>query len=150
MSLKDHKIIQEYIKANRFGKLLGMDFSIEKPGKIEYQMEITKELLATPRVAHGGSISALMDAAMGVCGLSCVVEDHKVVSTVDMKLSFIAPGRLGDVLVAKANVIKAGKRLLFIEGRINNQEGELIAIATGTFNAYPAEKAGIEVPAVTN
>ena len=122
-----------------------MDFQIFAPGKIEYRMDITQDHLATPNVAHGGSISALMDAAMGVCGLSCVVESHRVVSTVDMKVSFVAPAKLGETLIATADVIKAGNRLLFIEGRINDQENNLIALATGTFNAYPAEKAGISI-----
>ena len=59
-----------------------------------------------------------------------------------MKLSFIAPALLGDVLEAKANIIKSGSRILFVEGEIKNQDGKLIAMATGTFNAYPATKAG--------
>lgn len=150
MNLKDHPIIKEYIKANRFGELLKMDFEIHEAGEITYTMPIQEEHLATPRVAHGGSISALMDAAMGVCGLSCVVEQEKVVSTVDMKVSFVAPARLGDILTATAHVIKAGNRLLFIEGRIVNQDDKLIAVATGTFNAYPAEKAGIQTESIVN
>ena len=59
-----------------------------------------------------------------------------------MKISFIAPGALNDELLGTAKVIKRGRRLLFVEGDIHNQDGKLIATATGTFNAYPAEKAG--------
>jgi len=138
----DNPIVQGYIKANNFGALLGMDFTIESPGHILYSMPITEQHLATPIAAHGGAVSALMDATMGVCALSQVLEDKKVVSTIEMKISFIAPGLLGDTLIATAQIIKSGKRLLFVEGEIKNQKGDLVAIATGTFNSYPAEKVG--------
>ena len=135
-------LVQGYINSNNFGELLGMNFEIISPGDIVYTMLVTESHLATPIAAHGGSISALMDAAMGVCALSQVLADNRVVSTIELKISFISPGFLGDQLIATTSVVKAGKRLLFVEGKIVNQTGKLIASATGTFNSYPAEKAG--------
>lgn len=138
----NHPLVQGYIQSNRFGDLLGMDFEILKPGVIQYSMPITEKLLATPVAAHGGSISALMDATMGVCALSQVLSENKVVSTIEMKISFVAPAMLGSVLIATADIVKNGQRILFVEGKIVNEEGRLVATGTGTFNAYPAEKAG--------
>jgi uncharacterized protein (TIGR00369 family) len=140
----DHPIVKGYIEANNFGVLLGMEFDILSPGDIEYTMPVTKKHLATPRAAHGGSISALMDATMGVCALSQVISDNRVVSTIELKISFIKPGLLGDVLSGTAQIVKSGKRLLFVEGKITNQSGDLIAVASGTFNSYPMEKAGFQ------
>jgi acyl-CoA thioesterase len=138
----NNPIVQGYIKANRFGVLLDMEFRIIGPGQVEYAMPITASHLATPLAAHGGSISALMDATMGVSALSQVLMDNKVVSTIEMKISFAAPALLGDVLSGTASIVKNGKRILFVEGKIVNQENKLIAFATGTFNSYPSEKAG--------
>ncbi len=143
--LLNHPIVKGYIQANNFGRLLGMKFDIVGLGEVIYTMPITKDHLATPIAAHGGSVSALMDAVMGVCALSKVFQENKVVSTIEMKLSFVAPAMLNDVLTAKANVIKKGKKILFVEGEIRNQNNKLIAIASGTFNAYPMEKAGFTV-----
>ncbi len=143
--LLNHPIVQGYINANNFGVLLNMNFELIEPGVIKYTMPIEENHLATPIAAHGGSICALMDATMGVCALSKVIAEYKVVSTLEMKISFIAPALLGDTLSAEANVVKAGKRIIFSEGKIVNQNGKLIATATGTFNAYPAEKAGFDV-----
>jgi acyl-CoA thioesterase len=138
----DHPIVKGYIKANRFGRLLGMNFDVIGPGEVNYTMPVTESHLATPIAAHGGSISALMDAAMGVCALSQVIADDKVVSTIEMKISFVSPGLLGDTLFGSANIVKTGKRILFVEGKIVNQKDDIIAVATGTFNSYPSEKAG--------
>ncbi|MCO4814589.1 MAG: PaaI family thioesterase [Flavobacteriales bacterium] len=140
--LLNHPLIQGYIESNNFGRLLGMNFNILDHGVVIYSMLITKSHLATPIAAHGGSIAALIDASMGVCALSEVILDNKVVSTIELKMSFIAPAVLGDTMMAKANIVKSGKRLLIVEGEIRNQNDKLIAIASGTFNAYPSDKAG--------
>jgi uncharacterized protein (TIGR00369 family) len=138
----DHPIIQAYIAHNHFGVLLDMDFELSAPGEITYQMDIQDKHLATPRAAHGGAVSAFMDATMGVCALSQVVEENKVVSTIEMKISFVSPALIGKKLIGSAKTIKKGKRIVFIEGEIHNETGDLIAMGSGTFNVYPAEKAG--------
>lgn len=139
---QNNPIIQGYIKANRFGELLGMDFEIAAPGEVYYHMPVTENLLATPRAAHGGSISALIDATMGVAALSCVIAEGKVVSTIELKVSYLYPALLGDKLTGTAHVIKAGKTLIFVEGKIQNQRGQTVAFGTATFNPFPASKAG--------
>ena len=138
----NNPIVQGYIKSNHFGVLLDMDFEIIGPGEVAYSMTISKQHLATPVAAHGGSISALMDGTMGVAALSKVFLDGKVVSTVEMKISFVSPAFLDDVLTGSANILKSGKRILFAEGKIVNQKNQLVAVATAKFNAYPAKKAG--------
>ena len=79
---------------------------------------------------------------MGVCALSNVLSINKVVSTIELKISFLSPARLGDQLVGKGKIVKDGRRIMFVEGEIRNQDDKLIAIGSGTFNSYPAEKAG--------
>jgi uncharacterized protein (TIGR00369 family) len=139
-----HPLIEQYIQDNYFGKLLNMDFKIIKDGEVEYYLTIKKEHLATPHAAHGGAVSALVDAALGVAGLSCVYKENKVVSTIEYKLNFLSPAFLNDQLVATARVEQQGKRLLVISCNVtcNNRENKIIAKALGTFNAYDAAKAG--------
>lgn len=139
-TLKQHPIIQQYIVWNRFGELLGMDFEVESKGHVFYKMRVTNNHLATPFAAHGGSVAALIDAALGVACLTEVCEDLKVVSTVNLTISYLIPATKDDVLLADARVIKSGKRILFVEGKITNQKGELVAIASATMNAYPVSK----------
>lgn len=140
MSLNTHPLVQRYIEWNAFGRLLGMAFDIPEPGSVVYTMTIAPDMLATPVAAHGGSVASLMDATLGVACLSKVCEEGRIVSTVTLTINYLAPALLGDVLTAKGTVTKAGKRLLFVEGTIENQNGETIATALATMNAYPAEK----------
>jgi len=141
--LQDHFLIRSYIESNHFGKNLGMEFNILAEGKVEYQMKITEEHLATPVASHGGAVAAFMDAALGVASLSIVCESLRVVSTIEMNIRFLRPALLGNLLTAKAEVISAGKRIIVAEAKIYNQDNELVASGSGTFNAYPMEKAGL-------
>ena len=142
INLTEHPLIRRYVEMNRFGRLLGMDFHILAPGIVDYQLVVKEDHLATPVSVHGGVISALLDATLGVGALSAVCEEGKVVSTVEMNVSFLRPALLGDRLIATSEIIKKGKRILFMEASIRNQKDELVAKASGTLNAYPKEKAG--------
>jgi uncharacterized protein (TIGR00369 family) len=140
--LSDHPIVKAYIANNHFGAMLDMEFQVGNPGEIVYHMDVQEKHLATPRAAHGGAVSAFMDGTMGVCALSQVIMDNHVVSTIEMKISFVSPALLGKKLIGTAKTVKKGKRIVFIEGEIHNEDGDLIAIGSGTFNVYPAAKAG--------
>ncbi len=137
-----HPIVQGYIANNHFGAMLDLEFFVED-GKIINRMPIDKKHLATPFAAHGGAVSAFMDATMGICALSQVIDDNHVVSTIEMKISFVSPAISGKKLIGSAQTIKKGKRIVFIEGQIHDDTGNLIAVGSGTFNSYPAKKMGL-------
>jgi uncharacterized protein (TIGR00369 family) len=134
-------LIEKYASQNHFGYLLGMEFQILSPGEIEYRLKIEEKHLATPIAAHGGVIASLVDASLGIACLSKVALLDKVVSTIEFSLKFHKPAVLGAELVAQARVISAGNRILVSETKIYDGV-TLIASASGTFNAYPKEKAG--------
>ena len=138
-------IIALYKQYNNYGRDLGMDFTIIEPGVVEYKLKIEERHLATPGAAHGGVISAFMDAILGVAALSAVHTDHKVVSTVEFKINFFSPALLNDELTGIGRVEQKGNRIIVTGGEIaaSNRGNKIIAKAMGTFNAYPAEKAGI-------
>jgi uncharacterized protein (TIGR00369 family) len=140
MNLSEHNILKLYQQSNNFGDMLGMQLTVVDRGEVLYKMPIAQLHLATPQAAHGGAISALVDAALGVAALTAVCEDLKVVSTIEFKVNYLRPAIIGDVLEAKGKVISAGKRILSVECSVKNQRDEIIATASGTFNAYPAEK----------
>lgn len=141
----DEKILSLYKKSNKFGALLEMDLTVLKQGLVQYVLEIKEKHLATPIAAHGGVVAGLIDGTLGVAALSEVAERQKIVSTVELKVNFLKPVSLGDVLTAEGEVISAGNRLIYAEAKVTNQKGILVAKASGTFNVYPAEKVFKEI-----
>ena len=136
-------IIEKYIANNHFGKTLGMDFKIIETGLVHYFLTITQDHLSTPKAVHGGVIAALMDGVLGVAALSAVVEQQKIVSTVEFKINYLTPSLLNDQLLGIGKVEHAGNRIIVSSGDIIciNRQDIVIAKAIGTFNAYPLEKA---------
>ncbi|MES2567166.1 MAG: PaaI family thioesterase [Bacteroidota bacterium] len=137
-------LIEQYTFHNHFGKTLGMDFKVIEPGIVHYFLTIQQEHLATPLAAHGGVISALMDGLLGVTALSVSAADKKIISTVEFKINFLAPALLGDEIQGIGKMEQQGKRLIIVSGDIicPARNNIVISKAIGTFNSYPAEKAG--------
>ena len=137
-------LIEQYISHNHFGKTLGMEFKIIEPGLVHYFITIKSNHLATPKAAHGGVISALMDGLLGVTALSVSAPENKIISTVEFKINFLAPALLDDKLIGIGKVEQKGNRLIIVSGDIicPERNNVVIAKAIGTFNSYPAEKAG--------
>jgi uncharacterized protein (TIGR00369 family) len=140
--LMQHPLILAYGESNEFGKLLGMNFQIRDFGLVEYTLMVEKKHLATPTAAHGGIIASLLDATVGVAALSMVCKDGKVISTVEMNITFLAPAFENDQLMCVSEVVKKGNRLLFMAANVLNQNGTQIARCSAILNAYPKEKAG--------
>ena len=136
-------LLELYNKINNFGRLLNMTFEVIEPGSVIYKLAISKDLLATTSAAHGGALAAFMDAIIGVASLSAVAEEQKLVSTVEFKINFLKPALLNDQLTGIGKVIQKGKRIIIAQGEIVNQNNELLAICTGTLNAYPIEKSDV-------
>ena len=122
-----------------------MDLELIRAGEVAYHLLITEQLLATPVAAHGGALASLIDGAIGVAGLSMVMNEEKVVSTVELKMNFLAPALKGDRLTAFGKVISKGNRLLFVECDVVNQTGKLVAKGSGTLNVYPAKKIFVDI-----
>ncbi|MGO9136036.1 MAG: PaaI family thioesterase [Methylovirgula sp.] len=87
-------------------------------------------------VFHGGVLLTLLDIAMG--SVARVTSGFWVVA-VDMQTAFIAPGR-GDV-IGEGHVVRAGRSLVFCEGYIRDQAGEIIARGSGVYKIMKGHKA---------
>ena len=137
-------LIEIYQKTNQFGKYAGMELIKFEADGIAYRLEVKPEHLATPTTAHGGMIAGFMDGVLGLAALYASSERAELVSTVEFKINFLTPVRLGDVLIGEGEIVSAGNRIIVTEGKIYNEKNkEAVAIATGTFNAYPYQKSGM-------
>lgn len=140
------QLIEIYSKTNQFGHLIGIDLVKFEADEIRYKLIISDKHLATPTTAHGGVLSAYMDGILGLAALYCSSEFGNLVSTVEFKINYLEPARKGDILIGIGKVISAGKRIIVAQGEIiNEQSGATVAIATGTFNAYPYQKSGMSM-----
>ena len=99
-----------------------------QPGYSKVMIKVLPEHQNFNGVAFGGITMAVADQAFGYAVNS--MRRPNVAS--QFNIHFIAPARAGDELVAEGRVVKSGRRVSIAEMTVTNQEGKLIAKATGT------------------
>jgi uncharacterized protein (TIGR00369 family) len=87
---------------------------------------------------QGGMLAAMLDLAMAFAVL-CTLEDGYAVPSLEMKTSFLAPARPGP-LTGEGVVVRKGRSIAFMEGRLLDPQGNLLAVssATGQLRLRPA------------
>jgi uncharacterized protein (TIGR00369 family) len=86
---------------------------------------------ASPRGAvQGGLIAGFLDEVMGAA-LLAHTDNAALPLNLDMNLSFVRMVPL-ETITAKGRVVKAGRKVAFLEGELFDAEGRLLARATST------------------
>jgi len=91
-------------------------------------MKITPEYQNFNGLVFGGIAMAVADQAFAYAVNS--VNRPSIAS--QFNIHFIAAAKVGDELIAEGRVVKSGRRVSIAEMTVTNQEGKLIAKATGT------------------
>jgi len=99
-----------------------------RPGYAKVAMKLIPEYENFNGLAFGGIVTAVIDQAFAYATNSLILPS--IAS--QFNVHFIAAARMGDELTAECQVVKSGKRVGISEMTVTNQEGKLIAKATGT------------------
>jgi len=135
------EVIRIFQTTNKYDLENGHELVIHSPGVITYKMTILEKHLSSPDTAHGGVIAGFMDCVLGVAALSEAVHTQNLTSTVEFKINYIRPVKLGEEIIGSGKVIHRGKSLIISSGEIRNAKTqELVAMGQGTFNTYPITK----------
>jgi acyl-CoA thioesterase len=98
------------------------------PGYAKVAMNLSPEYTNYNGLIFGGIIMSLADQAFGYASNTVVTPN--VAS--QFNIHFVASAGIDDELIAECRVVKSGRRVCISEMTVNNQEGKLIAKATGT------------------
>lgn len=86
-------------------------------------------------MVHGGVLSLLADATMGIFAAQCSTDGQWAVTS-NLSINYISPGR-GERLYARAEAIHLGKRTHVMDCEITNERDKLIAKSQATFFVVP-------------
>ena len=102
-------------------------------GRVTLRLPFRDDLTQQHGFLHAGTIAALADSACGYAALSLMPADAAVLS-VEFKVNMLAPAR-GDALVARAEVIRAGKTIMVCRAdvvAVTGKDEKLVAAMQGT------------------
>jgi uncharacterized protein (TIGR00369 family) len=122
--------VQKIVNFSPYFSLLSMDIVSLEPGRSVLKINLQEKHLQPYGMVHGGVYSSMIDAACFWAGYT-EIEEHLGLTTVEMKLNYLAPASSG-VFMAQGRVVKTGKSLCLSKATIADQEGRLLAHGTAT------------------
>jgi acyl-CoA thioesterase len=117
-------------------RYLGLHLVGLTPGYAKISMKVRPEYLNFNSYIFGGIIAGVADQAFAYATNSLI--SQSIAS--QFNIHFINGAKVGDELIAECRVVKSGKRVGVAEMTVTNQDGKLIAKATGTTIPVVKEK----------
>ncbi|QCO55177.1 PaaI family thioesterase [Pseudorhodobacter turbinis] len=112
---------------------LGATLSHVAAGEVHISAPLQAATSQQHGAGHAGLTFALADTAAGYAALT-LMEAGREVMTVEAKINLMAPA-IGEVLIARGKVIRAGRRLTVVQAEVFAIKGDTetcIAILQGT------------------
>jgi uncharacterized protein (TIGR00369 family) len=130
----DLSLARHVLAAQPFSALLGAEITRFGDGQVELRIAVTDRLRQQHGFVHGGVLSYAADNALTFAGGSAL---GPAVVTAEFKINYLRPAR-GDLLIAKATVLHAGKRQAVCRCdviSVSDGHESLCALAQGTISA---------------
>lgn len=124
-------------------RLIGYTLDIGQPDRsARCRLIVDDRHLNRHGVLHGGIAALLLDNACGATA-SLTVDDsgRRPFLTISLNTDFVGAGRPGGV-TATARVVGGGRSLLFVAAQLVQDDGTLIATASGVFKLVPPNREG--------
>ncbi len=99
--------------------------------EISFTWKVPHEYCNSAGNLQGGMLAAFADAVLGAATAAHLPEDEYP-ALAEMKISIFRPAPAGTLLVGDGYVLKRGQRVVFAEAEITDENGTLIAKASGT------------------
>lgn len=103
----------------------------DDPNEVAFTWTVPEELCNSAGNLQGGILAAFADAVLGgLCATQ--LSDDTYPALAEMKVSFLRPAPAGTTITGTGRLLKAGKRLMFAEVEVTDEQGRLIAKVSGT------------------
>ena len=103
---------------------IGATLTVVEPGYVEVALPFRDELTQQKGFVHGGILGMIADTACGYCAFSLMPAGCSLV-TVEYKINILTPAR--GSLVAKGQVVKAGRTLTVARAEVYSADGKHVA-----------------------
>lgn len=107
-------------------------------GIVAMRFKIGANFCHSGNIVQGGFITGMLDTSMAHAALA-KSHFHAAVPTLEVKVSFFAPGHPG-IFVSRGKVVHWGRSIGFCEAELTDEAGKIVARATATCRIARLEK----------
>ena len=124
-------------KPHELSAYLGLEKVIDhgESGRAVIHYRASMAMCHSGGIVQGGFVTGWIDAAMAHLVMAQTNYEFSPLS-LEIKVSFLASAKPG-IVVAEAWMEKRGRSTCFLEGRLTNEAGEVLAKATSTAKLVP-------------
>ena len=125
--------IQEGTQGSPHSNLLGSRFLgfDEETAPATMQFTVAKEMTTWRGGVQGGLVAGYLDDVMGYAFVAMSDGEQAPLNLeISMQLLGLLPE--GATIIGKGRVVRAGRRVVFLEGELLSEEGQVLARATST------------------
>lgn len=91
---------------------------------------------ASPTSVNGGIISYMFDALLGAAVTSSWDEPVVAQATVTLNINFLSAIEAEEIVTGEARVVRGGGSLVYCEGKVWGDSGEIGASCTGIYRVF--------------
>ncbi len=122
-------------RLTELAKAIGFEITEFSVGSCVVECTIEDKHLNMGGVAHGGVHATMLDTAMGGT-LVTTLSTEEWCATAQFDISYLNSVGIGTRLIATGEVIRRGRNIAHMEGRMTSEEGMLVATAKGTWAVW--------------
>ncbi|MCM3671802.1 PaaI family thioesterase [Mesobacillus maritimus] len=123
-------LIESY-EAIPYWKLIGIEVDSVEENSARIKLNIHEDLLNGNDILHGGVVTSLLDAVMGI-NLKLNIGEASY-ATVSLTSQFLKAVKADETIFATAVPVQKGRSIACMEARLFNQNGDIIGMGIGTF-----------------
>lgn len=129
--------IQEKFESSPFWDFIGLQVREIKNGYVSLALPIKNDFINARNSVHGGIYASLLDTNMGMTARTTGINNTATLQLNIQYLKSISEG----TLYSEASIIHESRNSVYIEGKLTNEAGDLLAHCTGTFKLFKGESA---------
>lgn len=120
-------LLEQLNAGDHFASFIGVKMTEVREGYARTEITVEDRHLNSAGVCQGGVIYTLADFSF-----AGVANSHGILSLgISNTITFIKSGQLGDHLIAECTEVVNHHKLPYCDIKVSNQNGEVIAVATG-------------------
>lgn len=125
------------IPVGPLSRLVGMRLTHREDGYCRAECEVGPELYNIANVLHGSVAHALIDVTMGGAAYSALGMSGNIpkIATIEIKINYLKAVKEG-TLITETRVVRAGRKIVFLDSTVVNGDGELVATGSGSFYVF--------------
>ena len=118
-------------RGDGFTDWMGVEYLHDEPGLRRIALTLEPRHMSRAKRVHGGVLFTLLDTALGGAVVHALPRG-KGAATLELKINYFRPIQHGRV-VAEGRLVNQTRSTAYAEGEVVNEEGKVLAKASGTF-----------------